>query len=115
MSEPNPETGCGESEIDDFLRSSMLAPIPTLPPDFDRQVMRRVHRGSRSVDRYGRTMLIGYAVISVLTCVVIMRGQGLDWSVILLTILGSLALVVPARTEWRRKSLTLKNNQRYTC
>ena len=103
MSEPNPETGRGESEMDDFLRRSMVAPIPTLPPDFDRQVMRRVYPGSRSVDRYSRTMLIGYAVISVLTCVVIMRGQGLDWTVIAGMILGSLALVVAARAEWRRK------------
>ena len=89
-----------EAGIDGLLRRSLAAPVPSLPPDFDQRLMREVRRGSQPLDRYGRILLTAYGLISVITCGVVMRGQGLGWGAIAVTILGPLALVAAAR--WTR-------------
>ena len=77
-----------ETGIDSLLRRSMAAPVPSLPPDFDQRLMREVRRGSQPLHCCGRILLTGYGLISALTCGVVMRGQGLDWGAIAVTILG---------------------------
>ena len=98
MSEMEPR----EAGIDSLLRRSMAAPVPSLPPDFDQRLMREVSRGSQPRDRYRRTLLIGYGLMSVVTSGVVMRGQGLDWGAISVMILGPLSLVAAAR--WARRA-----------
>jgi hypothetical protein len=94
-----------DSGMDGLLRRSLAAPIPRLSPDFGGRVMRRVirktRRGSRPLDRYGRLLLSGYGAVSVATCAVIMRSQGLDWWVIAATTLAPLVLAAVARPVWR--------------
>jgi hypothetical protein len=92
-----------ETEIDSLLRRSMAGPVPSLSPDFDRRLMRELRRGSQPLDRYGRILLAGYGLTSVVTCAVVMRGYGLDWGVISAAILGPLALLAAA--GWARRAL----------
>jgi hypothetical protein len=91
-----------ETEIDSLLRRSMAAPIPSLRPDFDQRLMREVRRGSQPRDRFRRILLTGYGLMSVVTSAVVMRGQGLYWGSIVLTILGPLAAV--AAVPWARRA-----------
>jgi len=91
-----------DAEIDRLLRRSMAAPIPSLPPDFDQRLMREVRSGSQPRDRYRRILLTGYGVVSVVTSVVVMRGQGLAWGAIAVMILGPLA--VAATVPWARRA-----------
>jgi len=95
-----------EAGIDRLLRRSLAAPLPSLPPDFDqrlmRELMRELRRGSQVRDRYGRILFTGYGLTSVVTCAVVMRGQGLDWGAISVMILGPLVLVAAA--GWARQS-----------
>jgi len=79
----------------------MAAPVPSLPPDFDRRLMREVHRSSQPLDRYRRILLTGYGLTSAVTSVVVMRGQGLGWGAISVLILAPLAMVAAARWERR--------------
>ena len=88
-----------ENGMDHLLRHSLAAPAPSLPPDFEQRLMRAVRRRSEPLDRYGRMVLAGYGLASVVTCAVVMRGQGLDWGTIAPMILGPLGLVAAAR--WR--------------
>ena len=92
-----------EAGIDRWLRRSMAAPVPSLPPDFDQRLLREVRR-SQPLDRYGRILLTGYALASIAVSAVVMRGQGLDWRVISVMILGPLALVAAARWANRATS-----------
>ena len=64
-----------EAEIDSLLRRSMAAPVPSLPPDFDQRLMRKVRRGS----------------------------QPLDWGAIALIIPGPLAVL--AAVPWARRAM----------
>ena len=91
-----------EAGIDSLLRRSMAAPVPSLPPDFDQRMTRELRRGSRRLDRYRRILLTGYGLVSAVTSAVGMRGQGLDWGAIAVTILGPLALV--AAVPWARRA-----------
>ena len=91
-----------EAEIDSLLRRSMAASIPSLPPDFDRRLMRELRQSSQAPGRYRRILLAGYGLTSVVTSAVIMRGQGLNWGVIAVMILGPLTLVGAAR--WARRA-----------
>jgi len=90
-----------EDGIDRLLRRSMAAPIPSLPPDFDQRLMRELRRRSQPLDRYGRILLTGYCMVSVVVSAVVMRGQGLNWTAIAGTMLGSLAMV--AALAWARR------------
>jgi hypothetical protein len=91
-----------DAGIDSLLRRSMAAPVPSLPPDFDQRLMRELRRSSQPLDRYGRILLAGYGVMSVAASAVVMRGQGLNWGAIAVTILGPLALV--ATVPWSRRA-----------
>jgi hypothetical protein len=102
MSEPISEMDPREAEIDSLLRRSMAAPVPRLPSDFDQVLSREVRRRSQGPNRYGWVLLSGYGVMSAAVSVVLMRGQGLGWTVIAATTLGPLAVVEAAR-RLRRK------------
>ncbi len=100
-----------DAEMDRLLRSSMAAPIPSLPPDFDQSLMRKTretHRGSQSLDRYRRILLPGYGLTSVVASAVVMRGQGLDWGTTSVIILGPLALVAAAYWVQRATHPTMR-------
>ena len=90
-----------EAGIDRLLRHAMDAPVPSLSLDFEQRVMRNVAHGSAGLDRYGRMVMAGYGVVSVVVSGVVMRGQGLGWGMIAVTILGPLALVAAA--PWVRR------------
>ena len=98
-----------EAEIDNLLRRSMAAPVPSLPPDFDQRLMREVRRSSRPLDRYGRILLTGYGLMSVVASAVVMRGQGLDWGAVSVMILGPLTLVAAACWAWRATYTTMRH------
>jgi hypothetical protein len=91
-----------QSAMDSLLRSSIGAPVPSLAPDFDQRVLRELQRSSQPVDRYSRILLTGYALASVVTSAVVMRGQGLNWGSVTLLILGPLALLVGG--PWARRA-----------
>ena len=82
-----------EAEMDRLLRRSLAAPVPDLPADFDQRLLRKVRGGPGRLDRYDRWLLIGYSLVSVLACTVIMRGAGLDWGAIAGMTIAPLALV----------------------
>jgi hypothetical protein len=82
-----------QSGIDALLRRSMAAPVPNLPPDFVQRLTSKPPHGLQVLDRYRRALLIGYGLISVLACAVVMRGQGLNWGTVAAMILGPLALL----------------------
>ena len=41
-------------------------------------------------------LLTAYGLVSVITCALVMRGQGLDWGAIAVIVLGPLALIPAA-------------------
>jgi len=82
-----------EAKLDNLLRRSMAAPVPSLPPDFDRRVMRELGRSSESLGRYRWILITGYGLLSIVVSAVVMHGQGLGWGAIAGTILGPLVLV----------------------
>ena len=90
----------GEAGIENLLRSSLAAPVPSLPPDFDQRLMRKVRRASQPFGSYHRPLFAGYGVTSVVTSAAVMRGQGLHWGPIALMVLGPLALA--AALPWLR-------------
>jgi hypothetical protein len=96
-----------EDEMDILLRRSMAAPIPALPPNFDRRVMRAVHRKHQSLNRYSWMLLTGYGIVSAVTSAVVMRGAGLNWLGIGGT-LGPVTLVVAAYLAWQANRATSK-------
>ncbi len=85
-----------EDGIDSLLRRCMAAPVPSLPPDFERRLMRELSRSSQPLDRYRRILFTGYGLTSVVTSALVMRGHGIDWGAISVMIIGPLALVVGA-------------------
>ena len=105
MTEPQTEMDPREAGIDNLLRSSMAAPVPSLPSDFDQRLMRQVRCTSQPLDRYRRILLTSYGVVSVLASAVAMRGQGLDWGPIAGMILVPLAVVAAVRSVRRATSL----------
>ena len=100
-----------EVGIDRLLRRSMAVPIPILSKDFDQRLMREVRRDSRPLDQYRRILFAGYGVVSVVVSAMVMRGQGLDWSIVSGTILAPLALVAITRSAWRTHT-TLRDGAR---
>ena len=98
MTEPETEIDPSEAGIDNLLRSSMAAAVPSLPSDFDQRLMREVRRTSQPLDRYRRILLISYGLVSVLASAVVMRGQGLAWGPIAGMILVPLAAVAAAHS-----------------
>jgi hypothetical protein len=99
-------------EMDRLLAQAMSGPLPSLPANFDQRVVRAAREASRDVrsqNRYTWMLLAGYAVVSVVTSVVLMRGAGLDWlptgaivgllAMVAGTYLGLRARRTPAKTE----------------
>lgn len=76
-------------EMDRLLLRSMRAPVPALPSNFDRRVLRAANRNSDLLERYRWMLFTAYAVVSALTSLLIMHDAGLDW----LPIIGILAPV----------------------
>lgn len=99
-----------EPEIDNLLRRSMAAPIPTLSPDFEQRLLRGLGVNSKALDRYRRSLLTGYGVVSAVTSAVVMRGQGLEWGAILALIVVPAALA--ATIPWARRVTSTTTQQR---
>ena len=97
LNESTPDLLPHEMGIDQLLRQSMSASAPSLSPDFDRRLMRTLNRRSQPFDRYRRILLTSYALVSVVTCAVVMRGQGLAWGPVAGMIVAPLILVATAR------------------
>jgi hypothetical protein len=93
-----------EAEIDGLLRQSMTAPVPTLSPSFEPQLMAKVRHQKETVARYHHFLLTGYGLTSAFASAVIMHSQGLAWTPISLSILIPCALV--AATVWVRRATT---------
>jgi|GEM_PF-3384922 len=87
------------SDIDELLRRSMAAPVPRLSPDFHRSVSRKLQRKSRSSTRI---LLAGYAGVSMIVSIVLMRNQGLGWLPIAALTLGPLAALALVQKSARR-------------
>jgi hypothetical protein len=104
------EMGPHEAGIDSLLRRSLVAPVPTLPPDFDQRLMRELRQGSQVPDQYRRILLAGYGLISVVTSAVVMRGQGLDWRTIAVMTLGPLALVATVPLARRATQTSMRHS-----
>jgi hypothetical protein len=96
--------------IDNLLRRSLTAPVPSLPPEFDQRVMRELRRNSQPLDRFRQTLLIGYGLISVAASAVVMRGQGLEWVPITALIIAPLALVAAVPFVRRAAQTTLRQD-----
>jgi len=89
-----------EDEMDQLLRSSLAAPIPSLSPDFDQRLLREVRRSSPSLDRFGKILLTSYGVISAVVSALVMRSHGLDWGTIAGMILAPVLVVAVARMQF---------------
>jgi hypothetical protein len=90
-----------ETGIDNLLRRSMAAPVPSLSQDFDQRLMRRLRPGPQPRDRYRRILIAGYGLTSVVACAVVMRGQGIGWGPTAVMTLAPLVLV--AVVPWVRR------------
>jgi len=99
-----------EAAIDNLLRRSMAAPVPSLPPNFDQRVMRELRRTLQPLDRFRRTLLVGYGLMSVVTSAVVMRGQGLEWGPIAALTLAPLAVIAAVPLVRRATQTTLRND-----
>ena len=91
-----------DEEMDRLLLQSMRAPVPTLPSNFDRRVLRAVNRDSSLVERYRWMLVTVYAVVSALTSLLIMHSAGIRWLPIMV-ILALLTLISVAMPAWKRK------------
>ncbi len=86
-----------ETEIDGLLRRSLAGPMPSLPAEFSQRLSAEVNRRSERGERFNRFVLAGYGVTSVIACVVMMRGQGMEWGPLIGAILAPLVLVAAVR------------------
>ena len=99
-----------QHDIDSLLRRSMATPVPSLPPDFDQRMMRKVRPSSQPLVRYRQTLITTYGLVSVVVCTVLMRGEGLGWGTVAGTILGPLALLAITTPLWSTtKPITTAN------
>lgn len=71
-----------DDAMDGLLRKSMAAPVPRLSPTFHQNVSRELRRRSAPPVIFGVDLLVGYGLVSVVTCAVVMHGQGLSWPAI---------------------------------
>lgn len=97
MSDLNSRQAEREAEMDNLLRRSMAAPVPRLSPDFHQVLSRRLRQRSQPVNQFGRILLGGYGGVSAVVSFVVMRGQGLGWVAIAVTMLGVVATLEVAR------------------
>ena len=82
-----------DSSMDNLLRTSLAAPVPSLRADFEKRLTRKLRRDSQVLGRYRRLILAAYALVSAVTSAIIMRGQGLGWTATAVMILGPLAVM----------------------
>jgi hypothetical protein len=93
--------------MDRFLLRSMKAPVPALPSNFDKRVLRAVNRNSGLVERYRWILFTAYAIVSALTSLLIMHGAGLDWSPII-GILAPVTLISAIFSAWKAKRASIE-------
>jgi hypothetical protein len=94
-----------QTNIDQLLRRTLAAPVPRLSPNFDRALLRKLHRRTQPPSRFSRVLLTSYGVVSGAVCALLMHGQGLGYLPIAVTTLGSLAtLELVRRWQWRTSS-----------
>ena len=101
-----------QHDIDGLLRSTLAAPMPALPPDFDQRLMSKISRRSQPLDRYRQVLLAGYGLVSIVVSTVLMRGQGLGWGAIAATILAPLAVAAVVRSAWHSRHQTTPQRAR---
>jgi hypothetical protein len=82
-----------EASMDRLLRRSLTSQAPRLSQDFHQVLSRRIRRKSSPQGHFTQGLLIGYGAISTVTCVVVMREQGLAWVAIAMLTLGPLLLL----------------------
>lgn len=88
-------------EMDNLLRRTLSGPLPTLSPDFDQRLLRELREDSQPLDRFRRILFTGYGLLSVIASIIVLRSQGLNWTVVTATTLAPLALIAIAHTGWR--------------
>lgn len=86
-----------QTGMDRWLRRSMAGPVPRLSPDFHPRLSRELRRRSEPPHPFGRILLAAYGGVSVVTSMVVMRGQGLDWAAVAVMTLGPLVMLELAR------------------
>jgi hypothetical protein len=104
-----------DRQMDNLLRRSMAAPIPSLSPDFDQRLMRKIRDlrpGAQPLDQYRKLLLTCYGVVSVVASAVVMHGQGLGWGPTAGMILAPLALVAATPPAWRAAHAALGHSPR---
>jgi hypothetical protein len=101
-----------EDGINNLLRRSLAAAVPSLPPEFDHRVMRELRRNLQPLNRFRRALLIGYGLISAAASAVVMRGQGLDWAPITALIFAPLALVAAVPLVRRTTQTALRHSSK---
>lgn len=82
--------------IDALLRRSMSEPAPALPTDFEEKLHQRIRRDrerdARVLSPYRRIFLAAYGVVSAVTSIAVLRGQGIGWSVTALVVVSAAVL-----------------------
>jgi hypothetical protein len=86
-----------QSEMDGLLRRSLAGPVPRLSADFQGVLSRELGRRSRPPKTFSRILFASYGGVSVVTSIVVMRGQGLGWAAIAVITLGALGMLEVAR------------------
>lgn len=99
-----------DAEMNLLLLASMSAPVPALPSNFDRRVLRKANRTSALVERYRWILFALYAVVSALTSLLIMHGAGLGWLPII-GILAPLTLVSAAFSARKAKRARIQPHE----
>lgn len=99
-----PETDPRQAAMDDVLRRSMAAPVPSLSAGFHPRLAQALRRRSEPSPRLARLLLGAYGAVSTLVSVIVMRDQGLGSDVVAGALVGALLLLGGIRAATRRPS-----------
>jgi hypothetical protein len=92
--------------MDQLLRKTMSAPAPVLPPNFERNLERKINARPPRLASTGQRVLSIYALATLLISILAMRVAGVDWPWIALAITApamvSGMLVWVLRIRWIR-------------
>lgn len=88
--------------MDRLLSQSLSAPVPTLSPDFDRRVMKRVR--PRRLSWPGVLTLALYATFALASSIVAMRLTGIGWATIAASIVVPVIVVAALFRDRTRRS-----------